>query len=978
MARRDQYIKSKSDFVLRKKHAVTNVGTIYENDYMTIVPDDGMFNEDVAMYSDSNFKFRVRSDYNAKKRHFAGNWIGPQNGDSAWTGNNCSASSISSETKIVLKPDYSSLTDFAYFGSAQKLIEATVRDIILRYPGGICYLGSEVDPEDYFYVKEGNNYEVVDPSTITSATTGITTYYPLSNEFEMDVWTDGVSYESVDNPMRVLTASFDKYVYGTSGLPITSVQITRIGNNCPNTIIARTAIGSDSRTTNIFTYLDDEGNTTLLSPISGAVGEPIIRVNDMLFEQMYDALDDFEKVLLNRRTKPIFRAVFNTPYFDKDNGYFYRKEEYIWPSIAYSSTTANFYTPDLTSAKFSAYLSRLQNASIIHDEFDSDNIWRMLTHESLKNLDWTFKNNESGEVDDFESFDSSRLHAALELYGRQFDDLKRYADNIKHSNAITYDEKNNLPDYFLTDSVESDGWEAYHVAPLLSGVNATDVIFSGSSISGYTTSDANNSFMRRLALNSDYIQSLKGTKRGIETVLGLFGMESGTSTGCYSIKEYVAIATTFPSANSLYQVLPFTEGYYYGDDLLAKWPVVEVAYGAGEDDKYVIPWFDPSASYSSGIYFQGMGGWQKTDKKKINLQITTASAITNTDYGVYGGPFEIYGETFQHMKYAESIDELTGLTTTDLKKNTVCYVENIGDISTMGYNMSPADEALLQSFGVQDIPFSHYFILKNVNLAPNIGFVDNELYKCYGWRNVFTPEFDGTMGGSACTRDGAEVLYTESLKTMENGNNPHAGFGQYDSGKDYLRYFRQIFKYELDENLLLLSGNTADPAQAYTAISGIGFGNCTLSADSKCHVFFDTKDQRVLTLINGQFSGTGELIQTTSATDLDILTSRAEYSGYTIPSQETSAVNEKFDECAAFSVINVKNINIDFTIGGNEALREYIETVVMRYLEQMVPSTAIFSYTFDGNPLLDAEEPDEVLYEPYVPASPQSNENTSG
>ena len=46
---------------------------------------------------------------------------------------------INEDSKIILKPDYKSLNDFAYFGSAVELIQATVNDIIKRFPGGLCY-----------------------------------------------------------------------------------------------------------------------------------------------------------------------------------------------------------------------------------------------------------------------------------------------------------------------------------------------------------------------------------------------------------------------------------------------------------------------------------------------------------------------------------------------------------------------------------------------------------------------------------------------------------------------------------------------------------------------------------------------------------------------------------------------------------------------------------------------------------------------
>lgn len=924
MARRDQYIKSKTDYVLRKKHAVTSVGTIYENDYMTIIPDDGMFSDDIAMFSDSNFKFRVRTDRNLKKRHFGGNWIRPNEDDEVWTGENCSAITQTSETKIELKPDYTSIKNFAYYGSAQKLIEATMRDVVSRYPGGICYLGNLALSGDTIVI-DGSKYTRV------------------SNEVDIDIWTKGVSYDSVEMPMKYLSASYDKYVYGQDGIPVTSIEIENF-EVCPNSIIAKTIIhGTGNTKTTLYTYLKDTGeHVVVVKGLGGDRGIPIIRVNEKLFEEMYDALDDFEKMLLNRRSNPMFKARLETPYLS-DDGYYYKLEDYIWPSI--SDSQKRFYTPDMSSTRFAAYVARLQQVAMIHDELDSDNLWRMMTHDSLKNLDWTFKVNAEGDTDDLTNFDSSRLEAAIHLYGRQFDDLKRYADNVKAVNAVTYDEKNNLPDYFLTDSAENDGWEAYHVGPSEDDDVVTNVLFSGTSLSGYSSSDANVSFMRRLAINSNYIQSLKGTKRGLEVILSLFGMQSGaTGAGSYSIKEHVAIAKQFPSLGDMLVCLSYWDDYYFDDNRVKGWPVVPVITGETEEG-YLIPWYDKKEDYrAKEFYFQCKGGWESTTEKKIDLPITSIDSISPM------GDIGIYGETFQYMKYAEDLNELTGLTTTKLKENAICYVNNISTLANEGYNASPDDAE-----EYPDMPFSHYFILKTLDLSPHVGFVDNEYYHCYGWRNVFECEFNGE---SALTEDGLRVLYAESTKTVENGNNPHAGYGSYDSGMTYLEYYKHLFKHELENNEFSAL-NEEDDAEMLDRIKEFGFSGCNIVEDSeKCHVFFNTNDPHVRSLIglDAPLLGSSELIQTSNEKDNDVIDAASVYDEYFIPEQESS-ITQKYDECAAFSVINVKNIEVVFSTGGNDYLKEYIENVVIKYLEQMMPSTAIFSYSFDETPYLSDDEP---------------------
>ena len=880
MARRDQYIISKTDFVLRNRHAVTSKGVVFENDHMTIVPNDGLFDDGRAVFSDSNFKFRIRTDTNEKKRHFAGNWVKSEDGGEYWSEEDCSAATITKETKVELKPDYSSIKDFAYYGSAQELIKACVRDVLLKYPGGL-----------YFIADENRTLKVE----------GVK-YYVVSNEFGIDIWTPGVAAESVEDPLKYLSASYNRYLLEDTDNFLTGITITQTSGSCTNGIIAETTIG----TKKFYTYLTDDYDHVILTKKKGSTGMPIIRLPESEFQEAYEKLDDFSKVLLNLDSKPIFKAVLDSPYFD-GQGYYMTKMSYIWPSI--HTDDMRFFTPDMSSTSFNSYISNLIELAKFHDEYDSDNIWRMLTHESIKNLDWTH----NGLTEEESDFDSSRMKAAIELCGRQFDDLKRYADNIKYTNTITYDEKNNVPDYFLTDSIENDGWEAYHVGPSKDNSLKSSVLYTGSTYSGKTSADANTSFMRRLALNSDYIQSLKGTARGLEVVLGLFGLEKDED---YQISEYVAIADKFPTDFSAMGVMPYYDHYYYGDDIYADWPVIKVDLG-GDGENYLIPWFDKHREYRTDIRFQEFGGWGNTNKRKINLPITTIKEIWSN------GDVDIYNETLQYLRYAKNIYELTALTTNILHENTVCYVEDISDLSD-GYIANAADERKIEDGSV----FSHYFILKNFYLSTNVGFVDNEYFSCYGWRNIFEDEFDGSDDVSC---DGNRVLYLESIKTVEKGNNPHVGYGLYDMGESYLDKYRHIFKDELDNGEFSTVTESND-REMYGKIMSIGFGHCnTVKAEKKTMTFMENTLTPYGSLENGEIR----------KRDYD----NADWeSGLYSEVVNPEGLGNR-DEAASFSIINVKNIKIEFN-PKNEYHRDYIENVVLRYVEQMMPSTAIFSYKF--------------------------------
>ena len=120
--------KVKSDYtLLRKKSQLTSKGDVYENDLMTITPLDTLFADgQEIIYSDSNFKFSTRVDKDLKKKHSKTAWLKNKNGEEEWTFGDIDSAPISDESKIRIKPDYSSLRDFAYYGSAVDMVRGTL------------------------------------------------------------------------------------------------------------------------------------------------------------------------------------------------------------------------------------------------------------------------------------------------------------------------------------------------------------------------------------------------------------------------------------------------------------------------------------------------------------------------------------------------------------------------------------------------------------------------------------------------------------------------------------------------------------------------------------------------------------------------------------------------------------------------------------------------------------------------------------
>ncbi len=899
MATESKFIKTKSNYVLKGKHQTINGGTVFERDFTTLSGYDGMSPDEEQVYGSSNFKFVVRNGLNQQKKHGNGRWVK----DSEVTGS--STGIVSKDSKIILNPDYQSLTDFAYYGSAVDLIKSTVMNAILYFPAELYFTEEEVS-------LNGD------------------TYYKISNDFGIDVITEDVKEGEVDNIMRYLAVSFHNYSIWNQVQAVQActgaLEIEHRNKDCnvvtDGAFIARVRLGMGGGEATIFVYkIGDE--ISLYHKNLGLAGFSI-RPNVEIIEEYYDNLDDFSKVLLNRETKPRYTAIFNTPY-ETDNGYFTYRQSYTWPS-AYG------WNPDLNSLAYENYIGSLIRLATFHDEWDSDNIWRSMTHEAIKNLDWTFTRVQGEDVEEIETIDTSKIEPLLKLYGRAYDDLKRIIDNIGKSTNVSYDKRNNIPDYFLDDALNLAGWETRAVNPTDDNKVITPALYSGVTV-GYTAVDANTEFMRRLKINSPYILSMKGTRKGIEAVLGLFGYEKEKD---YNIKEYVVIAKGAPSYDTVVEHNRTKRNFMASEeDPLYGLPLRGIESIGGE--RYVVPWYERDRKYDGGTYFQMKGGWGKMKEKMVNLPDLIGE---DAKYIHSNDSFTLYDETISDMKFVTTLDDLITLGRSIAKKGDVCYVTNISGMNDK-YTNKP-----MEDIRVEDA--SHYFILVNDQFADKLGYVDIESEELteeekFGWISVTDSEI--RQGES---ENALRILHLGSIIDDTTGNNPHMGHGRYDSGESYVENMikpfgptynnKGFFMYD-DEKIEQVMEDCSFTSDGYT------------EDNKKCWYFSDDAAYVESPDTNNGHLGTTEpdeyQMLWSGATKMD----RPEIG---IQPSSPEASGETNGEAAANSIINVKKFEINFHPAGFDdgalsQMHDFITNKVLFYLKQVIPSTALFEYTIGGN-----------------------------
>jgi len=183
-----------------------------------------------------------------------------------------------------------------------------------------------------------------------------------------------------------------------------------------------------------------------------------IRPKEEIIDAYFENLEPFEKVLLNRGTNPIYTATFELVN-SNDYGLYTYIRQFTFP------TTYGGYNIGSNNQLFNDYIKELSEVGEFYDEKFTDNLWRSMTHEAIKNFDWTYTRHYTpGEEEPYLEA-GTKFQKAIRLFGREFDEVKTYIEAIDDLNVISYDNVNNLPDYFLTDKLEEQGWDISLIQP---------------------------------------------------------------------------------------------------------------------------------------------------------------------------------------------------------------------------------------------------------------------------------------------------------------------------------------------------------------------------------------------------------------------------------------------------------------------------------------------------------------------------------
>lgn len=482
------YIKSHSEYVVKKKHQDIAEGTVYERDLTTVGGLVETFDGSNVVYRSGNFILtNSKSEgfgVSRRKDSFKPNDYGGE----IWNlGTLSSMGDIAKQQDVrdtKWKRDVYDMRSFAYYGSAHELVRCSFDEIARTYPGEI-YVPSDSTPRGvYSYTKaDGSAFEQDLPDAIYSRKAynpylidmlssgtpdeaalgsfcngGYLLYdvvvgddvYPVNAwEAENRYW-----YGNGTGSPAVLYSDGGRYTWGeivTMGL---SKDCFLPGDECGIVSVGYSMNGL-SRSVEFKCFMGMDNSVEYYA--STRTPEMHIRPKERFLISFFNGLCAFSNALLDEPVENGYRSVFEF-LDDTEIGIVKRKRSFVFPF------SEGGYNLDCFGWRFSDYSSALLSVAEKYDEVYTDNICRKMVHEPISNFDWSRAKFIYGSDSEELKKDGLRITRLLRVYGRFFDERKYEIESIADSNTVRFSDRGTASDDYVSMLLESDGWRITNVS----------------------------------------------------------------------------------------------------------------------------------------------------------------------------------------------------------------------------------------------------------------------------------------------------------------------------------------------------------------------------------------------------------------------------------------------------------------------------------------------------------------------------------
>jgi hypothetical protein len=533
---------------------------------------------------------------------------------------------ISKQLDVYPNYDITQVMNFVMYGSLSKRFSVSITNVINNFPASI----------DVNFYDNNLNTGYTATNIVYDAITDDTTfdiniekiYNPFGVDFSQNSAINLLANEIAVSEYRDLTKYYVDYVLSINGV-VYPLVILNPSESLTEGTLTITVSGSPFGVSS-----------------SNSVQSFIIRPSDFLYNLVLKSqLDELEQFMLNTLSSPIYTMTLQVPQ-ENDNGQFTLVDTNI------TFPLDGVWNIDILSESFSAYLDNIQVIANYFDNARTNLISRFFVSDSLK---------------EFDTFDR-RIESMLQIYGRSFDEVKKFIDSLAYMNSVNYTPKNDIPSQLLVNLGQTLGWQENF--QFLTDQTLIESIFGDNSDFKYpaynrsqTPLELNYSFYRNLVINSFYLFKSKGTRRSIEFILRLFGAPEAL----VEFNEHIYIAdqkinlTKFNSDLSKIQ----TGNYIDNDPVFSASTYTLSGYtytAITENTTSLIVNFnttnyplDRLTGYpkqpkdSDQLFFQMGAGWYQLTPKHKSLEIATRTGVApNIEYGTEFEPFT-YGNKYLNI-----------------------------------------------------------------------------------------------------------------------------------------------------------------------------------------------------------------------------------------------------------------------------------------------------------------------------------------
>lgn len=481
-----------------------------------------------SLFTLGNFSILTNFKQKANKEYTLGTFGKP------YTLDNLNYDNQLGQYKLYINFDYTDPKNFALYGSLQERFRVAISYIIDNFPASIF---------------------VTNRITITQT---------VKNIFNYTVNSDDTSTFTI--PANFLINNYD-IIYTSYGELIDDNSILSYRNLAKNFGDFAIKVGDYEYDILDFTSpiepTDDLSFKVKGNPFSGDSISFHIIPNYYVRKKALDSFSELEKYLLNGNTSPIYTAEFKIPEINDLGVETLNTKRVTWK-------TNDGYNPSLNQIFLDEYLSELSLIGSEMDEFKTNYLYRMYIGQNLKEYDTQDR----------------KFESIIQIYGRMFDELKKFIDGLAFSNTVTYDRKNNVSDTLIKNIAENLGLETFD---FVSDDDFMKSVFGDpKNPSKLTPNEVNMEFWRRLVINSSYLFKIKGTRKAIEFLLKFIGLPDYL----YDLNEFVFLANGPLNLSEIEQRIELNNSNLTLEDI----PVDSEGY----------PSVPPN---NENIYFQSNGGY---------------------------------------------------------------------------------------------------------------------------------------------------------------------------------------------------------------------------------------------------------------------------------------------------------------------------------------------------------------------------------